>query len=249
MKKVVILIFTLCSLAHTVSSQNTWYVAAQSGLRLRKLPDPNSETLTTVPYGQAIEIKIPEYSENMRQYTFTYESEGFQGSWWETTYQGKKGYIFSAFLFPVPPPKKEHYTLFQYTSSSGENGIPVTIKKHQNHDGDAPFSIIKHLTRSGISYTEASALEYASVIYSLPGFDLEQAFHLIRILPEFQKYLKDQVMFPSSKEWSNESEDDPFTIQLVDNTRIEMRWPEGCGRYVNIYRLGFEIIIEDIEAC
>jgi len=89
MKKILlILILTLMTNLYAVD--NTKYVTAPSGLRLRENPDINSKVILTIPCNEKIEI----IEEKNGIVTF----EKVTGKWTKIKYQKNIGWVFGGFL-------------------------------------------------------------------------------------------------------------------------------------------------------
>ena len=101
-----LLAFSIC-----IANAQTAYIAAPSGLKLRKTASPTGEVVKTLVYG----TKVTSIADSNRQVAHkTKEAEGFYlKGFWQKVIAGKdSGYVFSAFLIPVAPVGKdeiEHY--------------------------------------------------------------------------------------------------------------------------------------------
>jgi hypothetical protein len=75
------------------------FVVANAGLNLRETPDRASLTLTTIPYGELIQIINSE-----DECIISQEIEWVGGSWAKVSYDGYIGYVFDGFLSPLAVP-------------------------------------------------------------------------------------------------------------------------------------------------
>lgn len=75
----------------------SYIVKAQGGLRMRKLPDPNSDLILTVPENSVV-FKVGDSQ-------VKYETDKLQGTWVKVVYKLNFGYVFSGFLKENSSPK------------------------------------------------------------------------------------------------------------------------------------------------
>ncbi|MEL6812649.1 MAG: hypothetical protein AAFP76_15070 [Bacteroidota bacterium] len=80
-----------------------FYVMAPSGLALRTSDRPNSEKITTLPFGSKVKQVSPVF-------TIDYTIENIGGSMMEVNYKDTIGYAYSGFLSPYPMPVKGEET-------------------------------------------------------------------------------------------------------------------------------------------
>jgi len=92
----------LLLLAANILAAQTAYVAAPSGLKLRKTADAKGVIITTLPYQTAVEYLVDQSPQVAHK---TKEAEGFYlNGFWQKVLAGKDtGYVFDAFLLPVKP--------------------------------------------------------------------------------------------------------------------------------------------------
>lgn len=84
----------------------TYYIAAKSGLRMRKTPSLSGEKMDVVPYGAEISVANEEE-------TTIPPVGGFKGAMVKVNFEGKTGYAFNGFLSSIPVPEKNQ-SLKQY---------------------------------------------------------------------------------------------------------------------------------------
>lgn len=70
--------------------QQTMYVQASGGLRMRNAPNIKASRLTTIPNGAKISV--------LKEYGRTIELSGKRGKWVKITYHGQEGWVFGGFL-------------------------------------------------------------------------------------------------------------------------------------------------------
>lgn len=245
-----VLITLLYGFSAAAQQQSTWYAAARSGLKLREKPDPNAAVVLTIPYGEPVWAG---YDETIAGYSLTYTTEGFSGSWWSGEYKGQKGFVFSEFLFPFPPPRAEHKTLSDYIRSFDFIPQYGVYPAAGNGDGSAHVTVYRYVAKNGIGHTVQHAHEYESDIYQMPGFTFERAYHLVRLLPEFAPVLKNHPNFPAA-DWKEETNDNIYSCTLEKDGNYLRKIhivlnSEGCSDYLDIYYMGLEVVIERYSAC
>lgn len=222
--------------------QNQWYIAAKSGLNLREKPDPKSPVVQLIPYGKSIKTKYPEnYVE--------FETENFKGSWWEAEYDGKKGYVFSEFVFSIPPPDPNHHSLEDYIKSFPLACGPVSSETVGTVDGLGSETTKRYLTMNGIHYYEVNGYEYGSFVCILPSFSIYRAFHLLRMFDKIKKTFGANDDFPLTNLSTKLDELETFTFKITREgnwiSKIELRWEgDGYPEQINVYFVGGEIVIE-----
>lgn len=137
----------LLLLAANILAAQTAYVAAPSGLKLRKAANANGVIIKTLPYETAVKYLA---DQSPRVAHKTKEAEGFYlNGFWKKVVAGKDtGFVFSAFLIPVEPVgKKEIETYYDDTtrkcmpfdiyfldSRFKAFGKPYDVKKFEGED-------------------------------------------------------------------------------------------------------------------
>lgn len=163
MRTVITLIVFLLSYA-LLPAQDTWYVAAPSGLKLRETDGPNGTVITTIPYGTRLETDdIP----GMPIHT----AEGFQGAWLRVIYDGHKGYVFDGFLLPDMPPPQNGLDIAAYMQQ-----LPVQASVSFSEGRKYIFYT------NGIVYSLYRGDEYASETWRIPQLHtVQQAYLFCRL--------------------------------------------------------------------
>lgn len=109
MKRIALLIFVLTIFLAPAKSEShpiffaegqQLYIVANAGLNLRDLPNKNSMTLTTIPYGQLVTVMPFDHKCIIIQ-----EIDYVRGSWVKVSYDGYTGFVFDGFLSPLATPK------------------------------------------------------------------------------------------------------------------------------------------------
>lgn len=195
MKKLFLLPLIIISLTAVAQQAGTMYVAAKTGLSIREKPDAAAKVLDKIPYGTKIAL-IPDTLELKSLVT-----EGITGYWQKVKYNNKTGYILDSYLFPWSPPKlaivknmKNYFA--QVTVPFGAKLVVknATINNYVEQDG---WELTKQLHKNGAEWHHYSGYETGSDSYYLPGFNLQQGFLLLRLIPEFKEVFGDKDEFPS----------------------------------------------------
>jgi hypothetical protein len=170
-----------------------WYVAAKSGLSMRDKPDAKATVLEKIPYGTKLTIAYPDAIVEI-------STEGLDGAWAKTTYNGKSGYIVNSYLLPWAPPKATIKTMKEYFQQvSIAAGSPFSFQNGHPDSLEGEFHIIKkYLFKNGAEMHEEGFYESNNNNYFLPGFSLEQGFVLTRLLPEFKDVFSANDVFPKN---------------------------------------------------
>jgi hypothetical protein len=196
MKEIFLFVFLFYSVK-TPAQENIFYVAARSGLNIREKPETTARVLDKIPY--AGKISLQEASEQNKRVS----TEGFIGYWRKVTYNNKSGYIIDTYLLPYPPPQAEVKTLKEYLSQiSIVFGDSLVINNAtQDNVEEGGSQLIKQLYKNGGEWHEFLGYEYNSLTYFIPGFTMQQAFILVRLIPEFAVYIgeKDEYITVTKK--------------------------------------------------
>jgi hypothetical protein len=88
--------------ATTISFAQTAYVAAPSGLKLRKTASPTGEVVKTLSYGAKLS-GVKDVKPKVEHKTKEAEGLYLKGFWQKVIAGKDSGYVFSAFLIPVKP--------------------------------------------------------------------------------------------------------------------------------------------------
>ena len=98
-----------------------YYIAAASGLRMRKSASLKGEKMDVIKYGEAVQV-------NKNDITAISPVSGFQGNMIAVKYGNKEGYVFDGFLTSFPPPSKGQ-ALKQYVRKLKIQGFKATQKE------------------------------------------------------------------------------------------------------------------------
>jgi len=245
MKKIVYFFLLLLTLNAT-AQQGVYYIAARNGLSLREQPDATSKLITKIPYGQKVAIKHITDSEHR------YNAEGLDGMWVSTSYNGKTGYIVDNFLLPTPPPKPGVNDLKQYLEQlSTVAGAPVEIKRSLAELEGGSISLKKQLFKNGAEYHLHNGYEAHTYTFFLPDYTLQQAFVLLRLLPEYKTAFDSNDAMPISNttikrrdteiEVKVEKENYGNGIERV--IRLRLSYEQGALYDIDVFELGNQVVI------
>lgn len=241
--------FLLALIVTTIDCMAQWpgsfYVAAKSGLSLREKQDINSKVLVKIPYGTKITVAYPDETINI-------SSEGIDGAWAKTTFNGKSGYVVNSYLLPWPPPKATVKTLKQYLPQvSVIAGTPVVVKSASIESLESGGSNMKkQVFKNGSEYHEESFYESNNDIYFLPGFTLQQGFVLIRLIAEFKDVFAENAVFPNTDLTTKRGQSD-YIIKVEKEkmgdsdwiNKITVEYEDGAYYTFEMFQLGGQLVI------
>jgi uncharacterized protein YgiM (DUF1202 family) len=245
MHKLFLLGFVLF-IAVTVKAQNiSMYVAIKSGLNIREKPGVSAKVIDKIPYATKVSINPFEESDTLR-------TEGLLGYWRKVTYNNKTGYILDSYLFPMPPPKATVKTmkdyLLQLTTPFGNKLVVKSRTQNTVEEGD--WQLDKQLYKNGSEWHQYSGYEYMSDTYIIPGFTTQQAFLLVRLIPEFEAAFGTKEEFPlENKIYKKGEHEYELTVEkeMLGNTpwikKIKVEFEEGALYFFELYQLENQIVI------
>ena len=228
-----------------VSGQESWYVAARSGLSIREKPDPKSTVLGKIPYATKITVSYPENIVNIN-------TEGMVGAWAKTTYDGKTGYIVNSYLFPFPPPKVTVKTMKDYLAQlSPPFGSKLVVKSgNANNVEEGGWELHKQLYKNGGEWHAFLGYEYNSNTYYIPDFTITQGFLLLRMIPEFKDAWNEKDEFPTETKTIKKG-DVEYSIKVENEMlgnfpwvkMIKMEFGLGAITYFEMYLIDTQLVI------
>jgi hypothetical protein len=138
--------------ATTLSFAQTAYVAAPSGLKLRKTASPTGEIVKTLPYGaklSGVKDGKPKLEHK------TKEAEGFylKGFWQKVTAGKDSGYVFSAFLIPVEPVGKKEIETYYDDTTRRCMPFDIDFLDSRFKAFGKPYDILKYADEDTLYYT------------------------------------------------------------------------------------------------
>jgi len=246
MKKIFLATMILLTLGLAAQSPANLYVAIKTGLSMRDKPDANGKVLDKIPYGT--KVSLLDNNEEM----FSIRTEGILGYWRKVKFNNKTGYILDSYLFPLVPPKATVKTMKEYLAQlSLPFGARLVVKSGtMNSVEDGGWELRKQLYKNGAEWHEFLGWEYGSDTYFLPGFSLQQAFLLLRMIPEFAEVIGAKDEFPAETitikkgdiEYYIKVEKEMLTEEPWIK-RITIQFGEGTYSLFELYEMDSQVVI------
>lgn len=247
MKKIFLLAFLLYSgWALAQNFPGTYYVAYRAGLSMRDKPDVAAKVIDRIPYG----TKIVTLDDGAWKEINT---EGIVGYWRKVKYNNKTGYIIDNYLLTWPPPKitvtKMTQYLMQVALPHGQKLVVKSGTKEQLTEGG--WELHKQLYKNGAEWHSYSGYEYGSDTYFLPNFSLEQAFILLRLIPEFRMVFDEDDSYPVANKTIKRGDED-YVIRVErdvpdDETsrvnRITIDYADGAYYSFTMFQIENQVVI------
>lgn len=245
MKKLVFCLLLLSSLK-VWAQEGPFYIAARNGLSLREQPNASSKLITKIPYGEKVTIK---YISND---VYKYNDEGLNGMWVSLNYNGKTGYIVDNYLLPTPPPKAGVNDLKQYLEQlSPTAAAPVEIKRSLAELEGGSISLKKQLFKNGMEYHLWNGYEAHTYSFFLPDYNLQQAFVLLRLLPEYRTAFGANDALPTTNKTFKRG-DTEITVKVEKEEwgdgeerviRLKLSYEEGALYDIELFELGNQVVV------
>jgi len=218
-----------------------WYVAAKSGLSMRDKPDAKATVLEKIPYGTKLAVTYLQPIVKM-------STEGMDGAWAKTTYNGKTGYIVDSYLLPWAPPNATVKTMKEYFQQvSVASGTLFTFQNGNPDSLEAEYYVIKkYLFKNGAEMHEEGFYESNNNNYFLPGFTMQQGFVLARLIPEFKDVFANADVFPKNDTIIKRGEKEIQIKVYKDGdwtTRITADYEEGAVYSFSMSVVGGQLVI------
>jgi len=246
MKKILMLLLVVAST--TVAAQTeTLYVAAKSGLSLREKPDSSSKLLDKILYGtkvsplQTDEEWVP------------VNLEGLNGFWRKIKFNNKTGYIPDCYLFTLPPPKTSIKEMKDYLLQlSAPFGGKLIVKSGNRFNlEEGGWELHKQLYKNGAEWHKSLGYEYGSDTYFLPGLTIQQAFLLVRLIPEFKDVFGENEVFPlenktfkkGEREYIIKVEKENYGGDFVWIKKISVEYEDGAIYNFELYQMDNQAVI------
>ncbi|MFT3682373.1 MAG: SH3 domain-containing protein [Ferruginibacter sp.] len=178
--------------SYQVFAQQNYYAAARAGLSIREQASTESKVVDKIPYGTKLELVKDSATSIM------FSSEGFSGHWWKVKYNDKTGYVVNIYVLPAVPPKATAKTIEDYFKEiSDPYGKPLELKENFVNTVDETTILTKQLYKNGMEHHHVDGYEYGADLYMLPGFTVEQAYLLVRLVKQFPAVISDNDPFPT----------------------------------------------------
>jgi hypothetical protein len=247
MQKILLLLLLLPCIVWAQPGPETFYVAHKAGLSIREKPDVKAKVLDKIPYAAKITIS---YSETD---TVSITTDGMTGYFRKVTYNGKTGYIINCYLFQIPPPKATVKTMKEYLAQlSPKFGAELVVKSGgMGNITENGYEQKKQLYKNGGEYHQFWAWEYNSDVAMVPNMTVQQAYLLLRLIPEFKDVVTEKEEFPTTdrkyKKGDTEYRVKVFTEGNTPSAywvqKIKIEYEPGGFAYLEIYILENEAVI------
>lgn len=245
MKKIFLLLWVVMIFTTKVVAQAS-YVAAKEGLSFREEASVTAKLITKIPYGTQLSI-IQEDAEWV-----PVTAEGINGYWRKVKYENKTGYVADCYLIPAPPPGSNVTDMPGYFSMlSKEFGKKLILKSPGDDIEEAGWQLEKQLYENGAEIHHFQGYEYGSMTYFLPEFTLQQAFLVIRLLPEFKEVFGESESFPHAdktftkdgREYSIKVEKENYGDDFEWINKIAVEFEDGAIYNFELYQMDNQVVI------
>jgi hypothetical protein len=170
--------FVVSQISYTQIFKLDYYVAAKSGLSIRKSPSLKSPLVKKIAYGDKVEFMHFDYTSDS-----TTIVDGFPCQWMMIKQGKDSGYVVDAFMFPIPPPSTKHQTIEDYIRSISKPIVDSLKFGDDNPRVEESIDITyKSIFKNGVEIIKRQCYEYGSATYILPSFDSRKAFQLLRLI-------------------------------------------------------------------
>jgi hypothetical protein len=237
----------ILSLSLSLAAQKSFsYVAIKSGLNIREKPETGARVIGKIPYAKRLELLANDEQSKPIQ------TEGLNGMWKKVKHDGKTGYIVDSYLFSFPPPGASTKTMKAYLAEiSSLHGEALVVNSNTIEDEEASaYKLTKQLYKNGAETHDFSGYEYSSATFFIPGFTIQQAFLLLRLLPEFAPYISEKDEFiTKNKTVKKDEKEYKYTVEkeLFGNTswinRIKIEFEEGAFYNFELYQIDNQVVI------
>lgn len=245
-----LLLLPLFTMAQPLTQTKTYYVLHKAGLSIREKPDVKAKVLDRIPYGTKINLT----SNSDTPDTVTVTTDGMTGYFRKATYNGKTGYLIDCYLADQPAPKATVKNLKEYLAQlSPKFGAELVVKSGgMTHISEGGYEQKKQLYKNGGEYQSFSSWEYFSETCVIPGLTVQQAYLLLRLMPDFKKVVTEKEEFPTaSKTWTKDGIDFDVKVQKMPQItltaygieKIRIEYSEGAYNFIEIYRHENDVII------
>lgn len=215
-------------------ANSTFYVLAKSGLNLRAGANTTAKVLTTVAYGEQVEV----LDDNQGDITI----DGMKGTWCKVKYKNTEGFLVNLYLIPHKAPVGTVETLDDYFSQVSTVAYKTEAFKKTIVEDDAFASIQKTLYKNGMEIHTAGYYEAGGSTYFLPNWDLESAFLLLKQINNFKVLNEYNIAFPTSSKVYKKG-DNTVDVKMSDN-KIMISYAEGVGIDITISLRDNQVIVE-----
>lgn len=207
------------------------YVGTLSGLNLRSRPDPKSDVIKLVEYGEKLEISD--------KTEVRYEADGIEGKWYKAKYNEAEGFVFSGYLLDFVPPafvasgsfekylpghfqpidEKQAYAI-KYDEVTYERMLtPVPAEKVEIENESDAFEILEKY-QGGRYFKEVIGYEGSTKTIFLPDLDMREGFLMMKIILPYLHIIEKcgldlkGLPFPSKNDKIKVFENCIFTVDI-----------------------------------
>jgi uncharacterized protein YgiM (DUF1202 family) len=248
MQKILLILLLLPFTAWAQPAPQTVYVAHKAGLSIREKPDVKAKVLDKIPYGTKITIPYSEAD------TVSIITDGMTGYFRKVTYNGKTGYIIDCYLFETVPPKTTVKTLKEYLAQlSPKFGAELVVKSGtMGNLAENGYEQKKQLYKNGAEYHWFMAYEYNSETCIIPNLRVQQAYLLLRLMPEFKEVAGEKDEVPSeNKNYTKGGIEYTVTVDKAPGVKltsygvrkIRIEYADGAYSFIEIYQMENEVVI------
>lgn len=223
----------------------TAYVTASS-LHLRSGASADSPSLTEVPRGAQIIVTGP----GERADT----AAGLAGQWVPAWFGGQRGYVFDAFVLPVPPPPEGCGTLAHWAETIGYAGPATELGRTTcqqmgiSTDGVCDSTTRRSLVGGGFVQTNAG-YEWGSDTIHLVGVSRDAVWAAARACFAGPPDLRRQPLPTVAGEVAALAMPEGAVTATVDGTSAGWEYPQGCYAYVRVTQVGADVEISSGGGC
>ncbi|HMP92878.1 MAG TPA: SH3 domain-containing protein [Phnomibacter sp.] len=239
----VFMVVTLLCVVMTVAAAAqavTMFAAAKSGLSLRDAPSTQGKVLTRVPLGTKLNLLEYDYQSEL------INTEGFKSYWAKVKVGTQTGYVVSAYLLPMMPPKAGTATLEDYLKQIGTPHAPALVQRRGKQTEEGFKESTQVLYKSGAHLYVATGYEWYEAHAYLPGVTVQQAWQLMRLLASgSEPLISDKADFPhqditETKEYGKKwvmVYRDAGAAEDSEVIRIRITSETGAYEVLEIYRM------------
>jgi uncharacterized protein YgiM (DUF1202 family) len=229
------------------AQQTTYYSIADPELSLRQGPGTQSAVLTKIPYGSKIEFAAND-SNSYQQVVIG----GFPSYWKKVKYKEHTGYVISAYLSDMAPPKTGIKDLPAFASKVSQPfGTKLVKGKTPVNIDEGDVSITRQLYKNGLAYTLVSGYEYQAETLQFPSQDIAVVYNLLKNIDEFASVIKTNSDLKEGEHTTKDSKGIVYTWKVTyekENgmqwlTAIKITWEEGGYYNLSIQALETEVIV------
>lgn len=244
-----VLLLFLCPFASRAQVQTIpMYVAHKPGLSIREKPDVKARVLTKIPYGTKINLAYEQGGD-----TILVNTEGFSSYFRKISFNNTTGYIISAYLLPVPPPKTTVKNLDDYLLQlSPKAGAMVEVKKGtMNNIAEGGTVSRKQLYKNGAEHHAFEAYEYNSDTWFLPDLTVQQVWLLLRLIPDWKDVVDDKTELPVTSKKITKKENIEFDIKVEKENwygpeyfkKIRIEYTDGASYIIELFMLENQAVV------